>query len=285
VACIVFAHRAPEQLALLLSSLRDDAVKQYVHIDARANLTSFAPALGDAVLLTRRETRWGGIELVDAALDGLARAYADGCDYFFLLSGQDLPARPLDEILQFVEEAPDRTYLSYWQLPHASWRYEGRDRTDFYTYTVMGRRETCIPRGEDTSSLNWKGRALNEALRVRSMLKPPRRYPDYVQPFGGDQWWNLSRGAAEYVLNFVKEHPDYRRYHEHTSCPDELFFQSILLGTAFADSAEVVNDSLRYMQWAEGASHPRILTADDLPAARASGALFARKFDDPPTGA
>jgi hypothetical protein len=61
--------------------------------------------------------------------------------------------------------------------------------------------------------------------------------------------------------------------------PDELFFQSILLGTGFADRHEVVNDSLRFMRWPDGESHPRILTMDDLPAMVTSRDLFARKFD------
>ncbi len=115
------------------------------------------------------------------------------------------------------------------------WRLGGRDRTDFYTYTVRGRRETCIPRGEDTSFLSRKGRLLNRILRLRSSLKPPRSFPSYARAFGGSQWWNLSRGAADYVLAFLDEHPDYRRYHEHTLAPDEIFFQSILVGTGFAE--------------------------------------------------
>ena len=284
VACIVFAHRAPKQLALLLSSLRSAEIRHYLHVDARVDFNPFArvldeQGLADLTLLDRRATRWGGIELVDAALDGLARAFRDGCDYFFLLSGQDLPLRSVNEILAFADEARDRSYLSYWPLPTPRWRYEGRDRTDFYSYTVRGRRETCIPRGEDTSSLSLKGRALNQALRVRTALQPPRRHPDYAQPFGGRQWWNLSRSAADYVLRFLEEHPDYRRYHEYTVCPDELFFQSILAGTSFTDANHIVNDSLRFMRWPEGETHPRILTAADVPAMLASGALFARKFD------
>ncbi len=81
------------------------------------------------------------------------------------------------------------------------------------------------------------------------------------------------------MLRFVDEHPDYRRYHEHTLCPDELFFQSILLGTGFADQHEVVNDCLRFMRWPDRESHPKTLEMDDLPAILGSSDLFARKFD------
>jgi len=126
--------------------------------------------------------------------------------------------------------------------------------------------------------MSRKGRALNALLRVFDTFRPPRRFPTYVRPFGGWQWWNLSRDAACYVLDFLKEHPDYRTYHEHTLLSDEIFFPSILMGTAFASSHEVVNDALRLTIWRPGESHPQMLGLADLPALLASGKPFARKF-------
>jgi hypothetical protein len=98
-------------------------------------------------------------------------------------------------------------------------------------------------------------------------------------------WWNLSREAASYVLHFIRDHPDYRAYHAYTLSADEIFLHSILVGTDFASHQEVVNDSLRYEVWEAGASHPRTLTAADLPEMIESGHLFARKFDSAVDGA
>jgi hypothetical protein len=284
LACIVLAHRAPEQLALLMSALHHRHVRVYVHLDRRIPSDPFSEALEAAgsrgvVLLPRYDGRWGGVGIVDAALSGLTQGVADGCDYFILLSGQDFPLRPMGEIVAFVREAGSRSYVDHFALPAPHWRFGGRDRTDFYTYDLLGRRETCIPRGEDLSFLNRKGLILNELLRMRTALKPPRRFPAYVRPFGGSQWWNLSRTAADYILRFIDEHPDYRRYHAHTILPDEMFFQSILMGTEFPCRQEVVNDAHRFAIWPDGASHPRTLTTNDLPAILKSEKLFARKFD------
>ncbi len=289
LACIVLAHERPGQLALLLSALRHPRARAYLHVDRRSPLDGFAAALteaglDDVALLPRHAATWGSPQLVDAALEGLARGLAEGCGYFVLISGQDFPLRPVEEILELAEAAGSRSYLDHFPLPDPRWRFEGRDRTDFYTYTLRGRRETCVPRGEDTSFLNRRGRLLNELLRARSALRPARRFPAYARPYGGSQWWNLSRAAAERVLGFLAEHPGYRRYHEHTLCPDELFFQSILAGTEFADEHEVVDDSLRFMRWPAGGSHPRALGAGDLPAMLESEALFARKFDSAAAG-
>jgi hypothetical protein len=256
----------------------------YLHIDSRVSLTPFARALSavdlhEVVLLRRRATRWGSVEAAEAGLDGLARSVADGCSYFVLISGQDFPLRPVDEILAFFEEAGTRSYVEHWPLPTPRWRFGGRDRTDFYTYTVFGRRETCVPRGVDVSFFNWKGRILNELLRLADIPKPPRRFPPYVRPFGGWAWWNLSRPAANHVLQFVAAHPDYRDYHRYTLSADEVFVPSIILGTDYAKEHEVVNDSLRFTIWPEGASHPLVLGERDLPAMLESEKLFARKFD------
>lgn len=284
LAFVVLAHDRPELLARLLAALRHPNARAYLHLDRRVPLDPFARALeaanaGEVAMLPRHATSWASPELVDAALEGLRRGVADGCEYFLLLSGRDFPLRPVEEIVAFAAGAGSRSYVEHFPLPDPRWRLGGRDRTDFYTYTVRGRRETCIPRGEDTSYLNRRGRLLNRLLRLRGLGKPGRSFPRYARPFGGSQWWNLSREAAEHILAFLDEHPDYRRYHEHTLAPDEIFFQSILAGTGFAERTELVGDNLRFMRWPADESHPRVLVVDDLPAMLESRALFARKFD------
>jgi hypothetical protein len=284
LAVVVLAHDRPGLLARLLAALRHPDIRAYLHVDRRVGLDPFTTALagadaGDVTLLPRHATSWASPQLVDAALEGLRSGVADGCDYFLLISGRDFPLRPAAEIAAFAEAAGSRSHLEHFPLPDPRWRLGGRDRTDFYTYTVRGRRETCVPRGEDTSYLNRRGRLLNQALRLRSLTKPARRFPPYARAFGGSQWWNLSRAAADHVLAFLDRHPGYRRYHERTLAPDEVFFQSILAGTGFAEREEVVDDSLRFMRWPADESHPRVLRVEDLPAMLESDALFARKLD------
>jgi hypothetical protein len=265
LGCIVIAHSSPEQVRLQLRTLQHREVRLYLHVDSRVDLSPFIEP--GVILLPRYPTRWSGPEMVDAMLGGLSRAVAEGCDYVVLLTGHGFPLKPIDEILGFFAAHPDRSYGEYGPM-------RDRRRTEFYSYTVRGRRELCVPWGEDTSMFGLKGRVLNWALRVRSLLKGKRRFPDYLEPFGGRAWWSLSREAAEYVLAFHAEHPDYRRYHEHTWGVDEAFLCSILAQSGL----EIMNDSLRYYTWGEGA---RSLTATpaDIPTMLSSGALFAQKVD------
>jgi hypothetical protein len=273
----------PAQLAVLLAALRHPDTRIYLHVDRRTRFSPFRRELSrggvdDLDLLPRRDSKWGGLGMVDAALDGLRRALSDDCDYFVLLSGQDFPVWPVSEVIRFFDHRAERSYLGYFALPDSRWAYGGRMRTDFYSYDVLGRRETCFPKGEEPR-LSFKGRMLNRFLRIRTAPKPARRFPPYLRPFGGSQWWNLNREAAEFVVRFTDEHPDYRDYHRHTLAPDEIFFHSILLGTSFGEVHEVVNDSLRFMIWSRKSWHPDTLRSSDLPAITRSGKPFARKFD------
>lgn len=278
LAIIVLAHCHPGQVGRLLRMVTHPQTSVYLHVDKHVPLPPFIRAAADLEvrLLPRHRSRWGTIGCVDAALEGLRAARGDSCDYFILISGQDFPLKPIGEIVRFFEAAGDRSYLLHTPINDVPHKYRGRDRTEFYTYTVLGRREICIPRGEDTSYFNWKGRTLNTALRLWSSPRGVRRFPPYLEAFYGHTWWNMSRPAADYVLRFVQAHPDYRRYHRYTRVPDEIFFTSILAGSGYR--GEMANDSLRYFRWGSGL-HPVTLTVDDLPTMLASGKLFARKFD------
>lgn len=281
---VVLAHRDPGQVALLAAALEHPRVRLYLHLDAAAPLEPFRRALAQVegaapAWLPRHRSRWGGPEVVDASVDGLQAALADGCDYVVQVSGQDLPLWPVERIVAFFRDNRGRSFVEHFPLPDDRWRLGGRLRTERYTFTVGDRRETHLP-PELASSLSWKGRILNTLLAFKALPLGLRRFPRYARPHGGSQWWNLTRAAVEFVLAFLEEHPDYRAYHEHTLLPDELFFQSILAGTAFAEEHEVVNDALRFMVWDEGASHPRTLGVEDLPALREAREPFARKFEE-----
>lgn len=284
LAVIVLAHKNPEQVALMLQVLQHPQIHAYVHVDSSVRTDAFpatcaAHDVPQISWLQRYRTQWGGIGLVEATLHGLARARADGCSYIILISGEDVPLRSASELVDFALAAGDQSFIEYWQLPTNRWSFDGRSRTDFYTYSILGRRETCIPFGEDTSMLNLRGKTLNTMLRVATSFKPQRRFPSYLTAFGGSQWLNLSASAADAVLSFVAAHPGYWNYHRHTQIPDELFIQSILLGSGDCTTLPVTNDDLRFVDWPHGSSHPRLLTLRDLPALETATDLFARKVD------
>lgn len=282
VGVIILAHQGARQVAQLMGALRHPDVRLYLHVDSRVPLAPFEHALAasdisELTILPRHRTAWGTLGIVDASLAGLSAGVTDGCGYFMLITGQDFPLRPVAELVRFADDAGDRSYIQHWPVHDSMHRFAGRDRTDFYAFNVLGRRELCIPREDDASFLGPKGRLLNTVLRARSASLGSRGFPHYVRPYAGQACWNLSRSAAEYVLEFIGEHGDYHTYHKYTWVPDEIFYQSILAGSAFADQHQLVNESKRFYVWS--GVRTRVLTVDDLSEIRASDGLFARKFD------
>jgi hypothetical protein len=81
---------------------------------------------------------------------------------------------------------------------------------------------------------------------------------------------------VEHVQRVVETRPDVVRFFEHAFIPDELFFQTVLMNSAHAES--IVDDNLRYIDWAAHPG-PKILREEDLPRLLVSDKLFARKFD------
>ncbi len=278
---VLLAYHRPRQLAELVRALSHARVTVYLHIDSAADLGPFRRALAQSgtpelVWLRRYRSAWGSLAIVDAELEGIRRALSDGCSYVAVISGEDFPLRPVEEIVEFLHANQARSFLETASLPCADWPYEGRARTDFYSYRLFGKHYSCVPMGEHTAEMPAARRLLNWGLRARFMFAPQRQFPDYLRPYGGQQWLNISAAAARQIIDFTDRHPDYRSYHIHTACPDEIFIQSILLGTDFARRHEVVNDDLRFLIWT-GGDHPKTLGLADLPAMLDSADLFARK--------
>ncbi|WP_374011296.1 beta-1,6-N-acetylglucosaminyltransferase [Massilia sp. Se16.2.3] len=97
-------------------------------------------------------------------------------------------------------------------------------------------------------------------------------------PYGGSAWWTLSRPCLIHLLGQVDQQPRLARFFSTVLCPDEMFFQTLVMASPFA--CRVLPQSFRYVQWPEGsARNPMVLVDADFEPIRASGAHFCRKLD------
>jgi hypothetical protein len=81
---------------------------------------------------------------------------------------------------------------------------------------------------------------------------------------------------VKYILDFLKENPDYMKLFSTVLCSDEHFFQTILLNSPL--KTQIINDNLRYINW-DNPSYPSILSINNINDVLESQCLFARKFD------
>jgi hypothetical protein len=100
-----------------------------------------------------------------------------------------------------------------------------------------------------------------------------RKFPKGYTPYGGSQWWCLTRDACSYI---VKEQDSLYNFYKYTLVPDEMYFHTLLLNSPFKE--KIVNDTLTFFKWS-AKDNPEILSKHDFDELKLSPKMFARKFD------
>lgn len=97
-----------------------------------------------------------------------------------------------------------------------------------------------------------------------------------MHSYFGSQWWCLSGKTISWLTDYLDRHPEYYRYMCGCLCPDESFFQTLVMASPNANNRK---DYLHYVDWSEGKSSPKVLIDSDYDTVMQSGYLMARKFD------
>lgn len=282
IAYVILAYHKPNQLAILVRRLSTDNVGFFIHVDRRVPIEPFRTALrsisSSPVRFLKREiSKWGSMGCVQAILNGMGDVLKskESYDRLVLLSGQDYPLRSNEKILEFFAAHRNTNFIRCLKLPNELFWDGGMYRLDRYTYHVAGRALLYPPFEEPET---WKRKLVN-SLAASYFSK--RVLPPYVGPYAGDTWFDLTREATEYALDFVRAHPDYVRFHRYTHIPEESFFQCILMTLTESRARNGhVNECPRFIKpLPPGIPHPKILTVEDLADLRLTTKLFARKFD------
>ena len=263
---LILAHTNFEQLDRLIAALDSDFTYFYVHIDKRVDLNTIKECKffhNKRVKLVRRRLKvsWGGFNMVNATLNLMALASKNREKaYFVLLSGQDFPLKPIIHIHDFLSANYGAQYVDHVKLPYIKWANGGFDRLDYYWFIdQIGYYES------------------SKLVQSQKEQGGKRPYFDDFPAYGGSQWWCLTNEGVDYVLKFIRHNPIIMEFFSLTFIPDELFFQTILLNSPFADS--IVNNHLRHIVFVGDFDNPVIFREEDFYELSSSPALWARKFD------
>lgn len=263
VAYLLMVHQKPEQVRRLLSALPPES-PVFVHVDRRVprhvyDSLAALRATRPFTLVRRHRCYWGRIGMVQATLELVRAAITSGIDwqYASLLSGADYPIASNDAIEEFLAANAGSEFMSFWDM--------------------RGENPWSSAPGRMQSVSRVERRHLGAG---RLIVRSPwiRRMPGGLRPYGGSQWWTLSRAALQHVVRFVDRHPRYLRFMRGVFIPDECAVQTVLGNSRFRPA--ITGDDLRHVDWTrpEG-PYPAVFGAEDAPALRASGKLYARKFD------
>lgn len=272
ISILILAFKNPGQLRKLVDVLKKD-FEVYIHFDKRSDIdVGFADEPHVHIIKNRYAAYWGSQNTLLAVLEMLRVAHSDGSDYNILISGQDLPLKSNKEIQEFISQHY-HDHLYHFPLTKESWGGAGINRISLYW-------ETKIPPRNAIASLFSTVKKVTFAI-ARSLQKISgltRKIP--FQAYGGSFCLNLTRESTQYILDFTKKNKWFVDRFAYTRCADEIFFQTILLGSDYDRKNNIVNNDIRFQDWESGPMYPRVFTIDDYGRCINSGIIFGRKFDE-----
>ncbi len=210
---------------------------------------------------------WGHRSMVEVQRLLIEAALAADCDYAHMLCGVCWPVASREAIVADIAAAPPGTCFAE-AVP-------GEQAERMQDYRLDTRWLRLDPaRDRLAYALTWQLRRLARwGGRWRSATGRERSQP--LGPWHkGSGWWSLPAEALATTAHDLAMLDDSKRL-KGTVCADE---HAVPTSLALRHGASL-QPNRRYIAFPSGASSPRVLTAADLPAIRASGAWFIRKVD------
>src|SRR6266849_10784300 len=265
LAYFILCHKAPEHVIRLINRLGAEDSFFVVHVDKRAasgvfeTLRKFANGRPEVYFSKRHRCYWGRFGIVRGTISCIQAAIQLEIpfDYAFLLSGQDYPIKTIAQIKALISRKPGCQFIETFPLDELNrWSHDrppGNSTNRVYFWTI------------------W--------FRSRFVqIKGKRKFPLGYRPYGGSQWWCLTKDCVTYLDTFIRNHSSFVRYFKMVFVPDEMFFQSILANSSYREKIE--SDDLRYADWQNpNPLSPKTLETSDFENLKLSPKLFARKFD------
>ncbi|GAB5472921.1 MAG: beta-1,6-N-acetylglucosaminyltransferase [Maribacter sp.] len=257
---LVQAHKYPEQIDRMLRPFYAfDTIDIYVNIDSKTNIEPFEKILGQHVTFieNRVPIYWSNISQVQGMLNSFAEIKSKVYDYLIFMSGQDYVLSPVRQIISFLEKNSGKEFIEWEEISSKGLNWQVRYEKYHFTHLSPFRQKL--------------GRLM------RQLPLPKRRYPKFENLYGGGAWFMLTKSAIDYVSEFCIENPDFVHFHKYVHCPDEQFFQTILMNSSFKE--RIVNNNFWYIDWFSQSNNPKIIESAHFDRLVYSNKFFARKFD------
>jgi Core-2/I-Branching enzyme len=269
IAYIILAHRLPDQLIRMIHQLEDSDVSFFIHVDKKSDkklgnqisheLQKQLGARANVHLVKKHVCYWGAFGIIQGTAQGIKELVESGIEFdrVVLLSGQDYPIKSTDHIKTFFQENHGKEFMQSFVLTSRNpWSDHGGSYRDV------------------ARVLHWHFNLRSKHVRIPIR----RKFFKGMEPYGGSQWWCLSRECIQYIYHFLADHPRFLTYFKHTFIPDELFFQTIVSNSSFGE--KITGENLTYADWDNpNPQYPAVLGKNYFDQLATSPKLFARKFD------
>lgn len=272
-AFLIIAHNEPSILKILLDWCRQVG-DVYVHIDKKVKgkqyrqLSGIVKSGGGKLVFPRINVVWGDYSQIKTEMLLFETAAQKSYDYYHLLSGVDLPLKPIEEFCKFFEKNKGKEFFNLNQDENNN--EQAILKTDkYYLFTSFN---SSIVAKKIILHLN-----LNKfSLYLQNKLHISRCNQDNNKLYKGYNWMSISDRAVRCLLKNKKYIHSRFRF---TSCADEIYKQTILMNNGFAESryeTQFIDSSLRMIDWQRG--NPYVWRSGDINTLIETPCFFARKF-------
>lgn len=237
-----------------------------IHVDAmvpRKIYSAFVQALSDVptVLFSKRyRCEWGtwGIVAASQTASELILSEFKDVRHVYLASGSCLPLRPVEELIEYLEERPRTDFIESATTADVPWTVGGLDQERFTMRFPF----------------SWKRQRFlfDKYVELQRCLKLKRKMPKGLVPHMGSQWWCLTRQTLTAILQGA-DRPEYDAYFRHVWIPDESYFQTLV--RQFSTNIESRSLTLSKFDFQ---GKPHIFYDDHLQLLRRSDCFVARKI-------
>ncbi|UOA30267.1 hypothetical protein DSM110093_00009 [Sulfitobacter sp. DSM 110093] len=266
VGIIMLVHNAFDRAEQVARHWAAAGCPVVIHIDKavpRRAHDAFVAALSDVKDLCfspRKRCEWGTWGIV-AASQGAAELMLSRFPrvrHVYLASGSCLPLRPVQELIDYLEDRPQTDFIESATTADVPWTVGGLDAERFtLRFPFSWRRNRYL---------------FDRAVEVQRLLRLKRRMPRGIVPHMGSQWWCLTRRTLSAILQ-DPDRPTYDKFFRHVWIPDESYFQTLTR----LYSSKIESRSLTLSKF-DFQGKPHIFYDDHLQLLRRSDCFVARKI-------
>jgi hypothetical protein len=277
-AYILTIHKNPDQVNKFIKQIVPEGKADvFIHIDFKYYNTLSKKIVKHpnvTILKESIDVKWGDISQVDATNILLKEVIATGNEYDYVCfrSGQDLLVK--NGFKNFLLNNKSKIFMNAYYVdrkePHAAFAN--------VSWPISSRRLYLNP--------FHPNRLLRRVIQVFyglgvNLFPNRNRLPENFSIYNGSNWFCIPIKVAKYIIKFLEENEWYYKAFENSLCPDEFFYQTIIMNSEF--KSDVIDNNLMYIKFGEtikGRNNPITLKMEHIDIIKDSNKFFARKFDE-----
>jgi len=270
IAYLILAHSNFNHLNLLLEELSNPEDHIFLHIDKKIKaIPAFPSGIQNLHFIENRiRSRWVSYSTVATINMLLKEAFTKtDADYFITLSGGDFPVKPLSKLKNFLKEGGEFINM-------VKGTTESRPDAWFNKfYFEFDRRARTSPSTQIYYRLEkWVNRYYKKSIPF--------------ELYTGLDWFALSRGTVNYILNTIGSTDKYDKFFKNTYGTSEAYYQTIIGNSGLNLK---IKPSITYTDWSKE-EKPAYMTQEHVDFFKNNDThetpygvrnfFFARKFHD-----